>query len=117
MGGYSILGRTDDMIIRGGENVYPREIEEFLYTNEKIEDVAVVGVPSEKYGEEVCAFIKLKQGEQASEDEIISFCKEGISRFKIPRYILFSDTFPMTASGKIRKVDLRDIAKKQLEIA
>lgn len=116
-GYYSILGRTDDMIIRGGENVYPREIEEFLYTNEKIEDVAVVGVPSEKYGEEVCAFIKLKQGEQASEDEIISFCKEGISRFKIPRYILFSDTFPMTASGKIRKVDLRDIAKKQLEIA
>ncbi|HMA83088.1 MAG TPA: AMP-binding protein [Candidatus Thermoplasmatota archaeon] len=115
-GYFSILGRTDDMIIRGGENVYPREIEEFLYTNEKIEDVAVVGVPSEKYGEEVCAFIKLKEGEQATEDEIKSFCNEGISRFKIPRYILFEDTFPMTASGKIRKVDLRDIAKDQLEI-
>ncbi|MBS3748518.1 MAG: AMP-binding protein [Candidatus Thermoplasmatota archaeon] len=116
-GYFSILGRTDDMIIRGGENVYPREIEEFLYTNEKIEDVAVVGVPSEKYGEEVCAFIKLKDGEQATEDEIKSFCNEGISRFKIPKYILFEDTFPMTASGKIRKVDLRDIAKDQLEIA
>ena len=115
-GYFSILGRTDDMIIRGGENVYPREIEEFLYTNEKIEDVAVVGVPSEKYGEEVCAFIKLKEGEQATEEEIKSFCKEGISRFKIPRYILFSEEFPMTASGKIRKVDLRDIARQQLEI-
>lgn len=115
-GYFSILGRTDDMIIRGGENVYPREIEEFLYTHEKIEDVAVVGVPSEKYGEEVCAFIKLKEGEQATEEEIKSFCNEGISRFKIPKYILFEDTFPMTASGKIRKVDLRSIAKDQLEI-
>ncbi|MBS3777856.1 MAG: AMP-binding protein, partial [Candidatus Thermoplasmatota archaeon] len=115
-GYFSILGRTDDMIIRGGENVYPREIEEFLYTNEKIEDVAVVGVPSEKYGEEVAAFIKLKEGKQATEDEIKSFCKEGISRFKIPKYILFSEEFPMTASGKIRKVDLRDIAKRELEI-
>lgn len=116
-GYFSILGRTDDMIIRGGENVYPREIEEFLYTNEKIEDVAVVGVPSEKYGEEVCAFIKLKDGVQATEDEIKSYCKEGISRFKIPKYILFTERFPMTASGKIRKIDLRDIAKQQLEIA
>ena len=116
-GYFSILGRTDDMIIRGGENVYPREIEEFLYTNEKIEDVAVVGVPSEKYGEEVAAFIKLKEGEQATQDEIKTFCKEGISRFKIPKYILFSEEFPMTASGKIRKVDLRDIAKRELEIA
>ena len=115
-GYFSILGRTDDMIIRGGENVYPREIEEFLYTHEKVEDVAVVGVPSEKYGEEVCAFIKLKEGEQATEEEIKSFCNEGISRFKIPKYILFEDTFPMTASGKIRKVDLRSIAKDQLEI-
>jgi fatty-acyl-CoA synthase len=116
-GYFSILGRTDDMIIRGGENVYPREIEEFLYTNEKIQDVAVVGVPSEKYGEEVCAFITLKEGVNASEDEIRSFCKEGISRFKIPKYILFTESFPMTASGKIRKIDLRDIAKERLELA
>ncbi len=116
-GYFSILGRTDDMIIRGGENVYPREIEEFLYTNDKIQDVAVVGVPSAKYGEEVCAFITLKEGVNASEDEIRSFCKEGISRFKIPKYILFAESFPMTASGKIRKIDLRDIAKERLELA
>lgn len=113
-GYFSIQGRIDDMIIRGGENVYPREIEEYLYTNEKIHDVAIIGVPSEKYGEEVCAFIKLIDGEKATEEEIKSFCKEGISRFKIPKYIIFTDEFPMTASGKIRKVELRDIAKDKL---
>jgi fatty-acyl-CoA synthase len=114
-GYFSILGRIDDMIIRGGENVYPREIEEYLYTNNKIEDVSVVGVPSEKYGEEVCAFIILKDGEVATEDEIRSFCKQGISRFKVPKYIIFADKFPLTASGKIKKKDLRKIAKEQLE--
>ncbi len=113
-GYFSIQGRIDDMIIRGGENVYPREIEEYLYTNEKIHDVAVVGVPSEKYGEEVCAFIKLIEGKKATEDEIRDYCKEGISRFKIPKYIIFTEEFPMTASGKVRKVELRDIAKDQL---
>ncbi len=115
-GYFSIQGRIDDMIIRGGENVYPREIEEYLYTNEKIHDVAVVGVPSEKYGEEVCAFIKLIDGMEATEEEIKNYCKQGISRFKIPKYIIFAEDFPMTASGKIRKVELRDIAKDQLEI-
>ncbi|MFO8078480.1 MAG: AMP-binding protein [Thermoplasmatota archaeon] len=116
-GYFSIQGRIDDMIIRGGENVYPREIEEYLYTNEKIHDVAVVGVPSEKYGEEVCAFIKLIDGMGATEEEIKDYCKQGISRFKIPKYIIFAEDFPMTASGKIRKVELRDIAKDQLKNA
>lgn len=114
-GYFSILGRIDDMIIRGGENVYPREIEEYLYTNEKIEDVSIIGVPSSKYGEEVAAFIKLKEGKSSSQEEIKNFCKEGISRFKIPKYVFFADEFPMTASGKVRKVELREIAKKKLE--
>lgn len=111
-GYFRILGRIDDMIIRGGENVYPREIEEFLYTNNKIKDVAVVGVPSEKYGEEVFAFIQLKEGTSATEEEIKEFCKDKISRFKIPKYIKFVDSFPMTASGKIQKFKLREMAKK-----
>ncbi len=115
-GYFSILGRIDDMIIRGGENVYPREIEEYLYTNTKIKDVAVVGVPSEKYGEEVCAFIQLNNGELATEDEIKSFCREGISRFKVPKYILFTEEFPLTASGKIRKVELKELAKEKIGI-
>ncbi len=115
-GYFSIQGRIDDMIIRGGENVYPREIEEYLYTNKKIHDVAIIGVPSEKYGEEVCAFIKVVDGMEATEKEIKEYCAEGISRFKIPKYIFFRDEFPMTASGKIRKIDLRDIAKKQLHL-
>lgn len=115
-GYFSILGRIDDMIIRGGENVYPREIEEYLYTNSKIEDVSVVGVPSQKYGEEVAAFVKLREGAHATEEEIKDFCKDGISRFKIPKYIIFTDNFPMTASGKVRKVDLREIAKEKLKL-
>jgi len=114
-GYFSILGRIDDMIIRGGENVYPREIEEYLYTNDKIEDVAVVGVPSRKYGEEVAAFIRLKEGKTSFEDEIKNFCKDGISRFKIPKYIFFVNEFPMTASGKVKKIELRELAKQKLE--
>jgi len=113
-GYFKILGRIDDMIIRGGENIYPREIEEYLYTNDKITDVAVVGVPSEKYGEEVCAFIKLKKGTNSNEEEIRNYCKEGISRFKVPKFIIFAEEFPMTASGKIRKVELRKIAENKL---
>jgi fatty-acyl-CoA synthase len=115
-GYFSIHGRIDDMIIRGGENVYPREIEEFLYTYDKIQDVAVVGVPNKKYGEEVCAFIKVREGMNVTEEDVKKYCKEGISRFKIPKYILFTDDFPMTASGKIRKIDLRGIAKDRLKL-
>ncbi|MBU0497487.1 MAG: AMP-binding protein [Candidatus Thermoplasmatota archaeon] len=109
-----ILGRIDDMIIRGGENIYPREIEEFLYTHEKIKEVAVVGVPNEKYGEEVFAFIQLKDGMIAISEEIRDFCKDKISQFKIPKYIQFVEDYPITASGKIQKYRLREIAQEQL---
>ncbi|MFC5542422.1 MAG: AMP-binding protein [Bacilli bacterium] len=103
-----ITGRLKDMIIRGGENIYPREIEEFLYKNPKIYDVQIVGVPDEKYGEEVAAFIILKQGETATAEEIREFCEGKISKHKIPRYIFFVDQYPMTASGKIQKFKLRE---------
>ncbi|SFA43637.1 fatty-acyl-CoA synthase [Parageobacillus thermantarcticus] len=109
-----ITGRLKDMIIRGGENIYPREIEEFLYKHPKILDVQVVGVPDEKYGEEVMAWIILKDGETATADEIREFCRGKISRHKIPRYIEFTNSFPMTASGKIQKFKLREMAKQRL---
>lgn len=107
-----ITGRIKDMIIRGGENIYPREIEEFLYTNPKVKDVQVVGIPDEKYGEEVAAFIQLKDLEKATDTEIIAFCKDRISYHKIPRYIFFVDEYPTTASGKIQKYKLREQAKR-----
>lgn len=103
-----ITGRLKDMIIRGGENIYPREIEEFLYTLPKILDVQVVGLPDEVYGEEVAAFIILREGESATEEEIREYCKNKISRHKIPKYIYFIDQYPMTASGKIQKFKLRE---------
>ncbi|RLF52621.1 MAG: AMP-binding protein [Thermoplasmata archaeon] len=109
-----ILGRVDDMIIRGGENVYPREIEEFLYKHPKIKEVQVVGVPHPEYGEEVVAFIQLKEGEEATEEEIKEFCKQNIARYKVPKYIFFTNEWPMTASGKIQKFKLREIAKEKL---
>ncbi|HSO09924.1 MAG TPA: AMP-binding protein, partial [Desulfoprunum sp.] len=105
-----ITGRIKDMIIRGGENIYPREIEEFLYSHPKVKDIQVVGVPSEKYGEEVAAFIQLKVGEKATAEEIITFCKDQISFFKIPKYVYFVDEYPTTASGKIQKYKLRELA-------
>ena len=110
-----ITGRLKDMIIRGGENIYPREIEEFLYTNPKVQDVQVVGVPSDKYGEQVMACIQLKEGETATEEEIQSFCEQKISRYKIPKYIRFMKEYPMTASGKIQKFKLRDWAVRELK--
>jgi fatty-acyl-CoA synthase len=109
-----ITGRLKDMIIRGGENIYPREIEEFLYKHPKILDVQVIGVPDEKYGEEVMAWIILKEGETATAEEIREFCRGKISRHKIPRYIEFTDSYPMTASGKIQKFKLREMAKQRL---
>jgi len=109
-----ILGRVDDMIIRGGENVYPREIEEFLYRHPKIKEVQVVGVPHPEYGEEVAAFIQLKEGEEATEEEIKEFCRQNIARYKVPKYIFFTNEWPMTASGKIQKFKLREIAKEKL---
>lgn len=107
-----ITGRLKDMIIRGGENIYPREIEEFLYRHPKVLDVQVVGVPDPKFGEEVMAWVILKEGETCTADEIKDFCKGQISRHKIPRYIQFTDAYPMTASGKIQKYKLREQSEK-----
>jgi fatty-acyl-CoA synthase len=109
-----ITGRIKDMIIRGGENIYPREIEEFLYTHPKVKDVQVVGVPSEKYGEEVAAFIQVRPGDKSTPEEIKEFCKDQISYHKIPKYIFFVDEYPTTASGKIQKYKLRDSATQEL---
>ncbi|MDN3019328.1 AMP-binding protein [Paenibacillus sp. BSR1-1] len=105
-----ITGRLKDMIIRGGENIYPREIEEFLYSNSKILDVQVIGVPDEVYGEEVMAWIILKEGEETTAEEIREYCNGKISKHKIPRYIEFTDAYPMTASGKIQKYRLKEKA-------
>ncbi len=109
-----ITGRIKDMIIRGGENIYPREIEEFLYTLPKIKDIQVVGVASEKYGEEVAAFITVKPGENVTKDEVLAFCKDQISFHKIPQHIYFVDEYPTTASGKIQKYKLREMAQQDL---
>ena len=113
-GYYRITGRLKDMIIRGGENVYPREIEEFLYTHEAVDDVQVIGVPDEKYGEEVMACVILKKDASADREEMIQFVAEGLSKFKAPRYIEFMDEFPMTASGKIQKFKMREWAVDKL---
>ena len=110
----NIVGRIKDMIIRGGENIYPREIEEFLYAHPAVEDVQVIGVPDHKYGEQVMAWIKLRDGAEAAEDEIIEFCRGRIAHFKVPRYIKFVDDFPMTVTGKVRKVEMREVAIGEL---
>jgi fatty-acyl-CoA synthase len=110
-----ITGRLKDMIIRGGENVYPREIEEFLYTHPKIKDVQVVGVPSEKYGEEVAAYIQVKPGQTLDADELKAFCTGQIGFHKIPAFWMFVDDYPTTASGKIQKYKLREDAVKRLQ--
>jgi fatty-acyl-CoA synthase len=103
------------MIIRGGENVYPKEIEDFLYTMPGIRDVQVVGIASKKYGEEVGAFIILHEGASLGEEDVRDYCRGQISRFKIPKYIFFVDSFPLTASGKIQKYLLREMGAKKAE--
>ena len=110
-----ILGRIDDTIIRGGENIYPKEVEEYLYTHKNIKDVNVVGVPSEKYGEEVCAFIQTMDGNSISIEEIKEFCKEKIAYYKIPAFCFVVEDFPKTASGKIQKYKLREQARHYLK--
>ncbi|MCW5772089.1 MAG: AMP-binding protein [Rhodospirillaceae bacterium] len=110
----NIVGRLKDMVIRGGENVYPREIEEFLYRHPKVQDVQVIGVPDPKYGEEICAWVKLRPGEAATEEEIRAFCKGQIAHYKIPRYIRFVDAFPMTVTGKIQKFVMREQTMNEL---
>ncbi len=108
----SITGRYKDMIIRGGENIYPREIEEFLYKMEGVLDVQVVGVASKKYGEEVCAFVILKEGYDYAPEDVMDFCRGRISRYKVPKYVAFVDSYPLTASGKVQKYKLREKAAR-----
>ncbi len=103
----NIVGRIKDMIVRGGENVYPKEVEDFIYTNSKVEAVHVVGVPDAKYGEQLCAWVKLRDGESATEDDIRDFCKGQIAHYKVPYYVKFVDTFPMTVTGKVQKFIMR----------
>ena len=117
-GGYcNIVGRVKDMLIRGGENVYPREVEEFLFRHPKVQQVQVFGVPDEKYGEQVCAWIVLKPGEQASEDEIRDFCRDQIAHYKVPHYIRFRDELPMTVTGKPQKFIMREEMMAELDLA
>jgi fatty-acyl-CoA synthase len=109
-----IVGRIKDMIIRGGENIYPKVIEEFLYTHPGIEEVSVIGVPDEKFGEQICAWVQLKKDSIITEDEIKEYCRGKIAYYKIPKYILFVEEFPMTVTGKIRKAEMREISIKKL---
>jgi fatty-acyl-CoA synthase len=106
-----ITGRSKDMVIRGGENIYPREIEEFLYTHPDIQDAQVIGVPDDKYGEELMAWIVLRDGaEILTAEHIMAFAAKKLARQKIPRYVHTIDSFPMTVTGKVRKVELREMA-------
>ncbi|MDG2538398.1 AMP-binding protein [Dyella jiangningensis] len=110
----TIVGRLKDMIIRGGENVYPREIEEFLYTHPKVQDVQVFGVPDAKFGEQVCAWIRLREGCGSSEAEIQSYCRHHLAYFKVPHYVRFVDAFPMTVTGKVQKYLMREAMAEEL---
>ena len=112
----NIVGRVKDMLIRGGENVYPREIEEFLFRHPKVQSVQVFGVPDPKYGEEVCAWIVLKPGETSTEDEIKDFCRDQIAHYKVPRYVRFVDDLPMTVTGKAQKFVMRDRMIEELKL-
>jgi fatty-acyl-CoA synthase len=112
----NIVGRIKDMVIRGGENLYPREIEEFLYRHPQVQDVQVVGVPDSRYGEELCAWIIAKPGQSVTEDDIRAFCQGQIAHYKVPRYIRFVDAFPMTVTGKIQKFKIRETMMEQLQL-
>jgi fatty-acyl-CoA synthase len=110
----NIVGRIKDMVIRGGENVYPREVEEFLYTHSDIADVQVIGVPDDRYGEELMAWVRVRHGATVSEDEVRDFCRGRIAHYKVPRYVKFVDEFPMTVTGKIQKYKMREQAIAEL---
>jgi fatty-acyl-CoA synthase len=109
-----IVGRIKDMVIRGGENVYPREIEEFLYGHRDIADVQVVGVPDDHYGEELCAWVQVREGATLSDEEVREFCRGRLAHFKVPRYVIFAGEFPMTVTGKVQKYKLREAAIEEL---
>lgn len=110
----TISGRIKDLIIRGGENISPKEIEDFLYTYPNILDVQTIGVPSEKFGEEVMAWVKVRKGFEVTEEELLEYCKGRIAHYKVPKYWKFVDEFPMTISGKVRKVEMREVSVKEL---
>ena len=114
-----VIGRIKDMVIRGGENVYPREVEEFLYTHPDVSDVSVVGVPDERFGEELCAFVVTRGGASLTEDAVREFCRGSLAHFKVPRHVVFTDGFPMTVTGKVQKYKMREdaIARLGLEDA
>ena len=113
----NIVGRIKDMVIRGGENVYPREIEEFLYRHPKIQDVQIVGLPDKRFGEELCAWIVVKPGQQLTEDEVRAFCRGQIAHYKVPRYMRFVPEFPMTVTGKVQKFKIREQMKQELGLS
>jgi fatty-acyl-CoA synthase len=113
----NIVGRIKDLVIRGGENVYPREVEEFLYGHPEIEDVQVVGVPDVKYGEELCAWVKLRPGSELTAEQVREFCSGKIAHYKIPRYVRFTDGFPMTVTGKVQKFKMRETSVAELGLA
>jgi fatty-acyl-CoA synthase len=110
----SIVGRNKDMIIRGGENVYPREIEEFLFTHPAVADVQVVGIPDDRYGEEIAAWIKCHPGHEVSDEQLREYCKGRIAHFKVPRHFLFVEEFPMTVTGKIQKFRMRELTVERM---
>jgi fatty-acyl-CoA synthase len=112
----NIVGRLKDLVIRGGENIYPREIEEFLYTHPDIADVQVFGVPDPEYGEQLCAWIRLREGATSSEQDVVEFCKGAIAHYKVPKYIRFVDEFPMTVTGKLQKFAMRQITIDELQL-
>jgi fatty-acyl-CoA synthase len=109
-----ITGRLKEMIIRGGENIYPREIEDLIFTHPKVAEVAVFGIPDEYFGEEIMAWVELHEGENATKEEIRDFCKDKIAHFKIPKHIWFVDEFPMTVTGKLQKFRMREIAVERM---
>jgi fatty-acyl-CoA synthase len=116
-GYFRITGRIKDMVIRGGENIYPREIEEFLFRHASVEQAAVVGVPDKKYVEELCAWIKLKANCTCSEDEIRDFCRQNLAHYKVPRYVKFVESFPQTVTGKIQKFKIRELMIEEYSLA
>ena len=115
-GNYKVTGRIKDMIIRGGENIYPKEIEEFIYTHPAVKDVQVIGVPDKKYGEEIFASIILKERDAITTDEMFGYIKASMARHKVPKYIEFVDAFPMNAAGKVLKYKMREDAAKRYNL-
>jgi len=112
----NIVGRIKDLVIRGGENIYPREVEEFLYTHPEIEDVQVVGVPDAKYGEELCAWVKLRPGSELTTEDVRAYCTGKIAHYKVPRYVRFTAGFPLTVTGKVQKYKMREVSVTELEL-